>query len=363
MAYIFLLNGLILLVILFVLLFGFFRHYKREEIGKIVHIFSLLFFVYVYLAIFSFYWFFGFSQYSSNDFGYIYMVAILVQTFVLYGTFSLLIGNKKILKWLFFYVSILFSFYISVQYLPLIILTISFLLSLVLFLNLYSSSFVYKELSYVGIFYSAISVLFQFLIFFKIGDLTIYSLISAIVFFIFTYMFLRDLTKYPVNIQKYVKLERESPIVLFFKYFIFMIVLINLVLVSTISLHEFSHVAVSRYYGCESRTIAYEGGGYPYSEIVCRDLKNKIPITLAGPLGPIIVAAFLFFVGGRYIRPISILVIGFNLLAGYRDFKDIGLSDNLILGISVFSIILLFFGVVFLARSRMEDYQEFKLKD
>ena len=138
---------------------------------------------------------------------------------------------------------------------------------------------------------------------------------------------------------------------------------INLVLVSTISLHEFSHVITARYYGCESRTIAYESQNYPYSEIICTNLDYKLHIALAGPIIPVIVAALLLFVGGRYIRPIAFLAIGFNLLAGYRDFQDAGLSQNLVLGISLLSAVLLFFGVVYLTRARMEDYKEFRLGD
>jgi hypothetical protein len=315
------------------------------------------------LTFFSFDWFSGYSIYSAVDFGYLYAFAILVQTFVLFGVFYLIHSKKKLLYWLLFYLPAVLPIYISISYLPLVVLITSFLLTLILFLHLYSESFVFKQISYVGIFYSAVSVLFQFLNFFNIGEIFLYSTISSVIFLVFVYLFLKEINKYPIKFQKHVKLEKESGIILFLKYFIFMIVLTNLVLVATISLHEFSHVAVSRYYGCESRTIAYENGGYPYSEIVCPSLENEIPITLAGPLGPVIIAILLFFVGGRYIRPISLLVIGFNLLAGNRDFKEIGLSTNLILGISILSIILLFFGIVFLARARMEDYREFKLGD
>ncbi|MFH1801972.1 MAG: hypothetical protein ABH864_00810 [archaeon] len=361
MGYLFLLNGLVAILVLLFLLVGFLRHYKKEDIQKIVHWFALLFFVYLALAVFSFYWFFGYSPYDSSDFAFIYAFAILAQTLILFGVFYFLYGQKKFLYWLAFYLVALFSLYISPSYLPLVLLLISFFLTLVLFLNLYSLSFIFKMVSYVGIFYAAVSALFQFLLFFQIGDIFVYGLVSSIIFLVFVYLFLKDILKYPLKAHGPINFEKSSGIVLFMKYFIFMVVLTNLVLVATVSFHEFSHVLVSRYYGCESRTIAYEDGGYPYSEIVCSSLENKLPITLAGPLGPIIVAALLFFVGGRYIKPISFLVIGFNLLAGYRDFQEIGLSMNLILGISILGIVSLFFGVVFLAKSRMQDYKEFVL--
>jgi hypothetical protein len=361
MEYLFLLSSLIAVVILILLLVGFFKHYKNEEISKVVRLFSLLFFVYLAMAIFSLAWFFEYSFYDYVDFIYIYSVAILVQTFILFGVHNLLYGNKKLSYWLLFYLIAGFSFYISLFYLPLVVLIISFLLTLILFLNLYSKSFIFKKVSYAGILYAAISVLFTFLVFFRIGDIFVYSIVSSAIFLVFIYLFLRDVREYPIKTEKNIKIEKESGMILFLKYFIFMIVLTNLVLVATISLHEFSHVAVSRYYGCESRTIAYEAGGYPYSEIICSNLENKLPIALSGPVVPVIVALLLIFIGGRYIRPIALLAIGFNLLAGYRDYVEVGLSMNIILGISILSMILLFFGIVFLARARIEDHREFRL--
>lgn len=361
MEYLFLLGGLIFSLIVFMIVIGFFRHYKKEDIKKIVHWFGLLFFVYVAFLVFSIAWFFGYSVYSDADFLYLYALGILAQTLILFGVFYLLYGRRRLLNWLWFYLAGVFSFYISVAYIPLLVLVISFFLTLILFLNLYSWSFVFRRVSYIGILYAAVSVLFQFLVFFDFGDLFVYSLVSSLIFAVFVFLFLRDVTKYPLRVEKKISLQKESGIVLFMKYFIFMIVLVNLVLVATISLHEFAHVAVSRYYGCESRTIAYEDGSYPYSEIVCPDLDYKLPITLAGPLGPLIVAVLLLFIGGRYMRPISFLVAGFNLLAGYRDFQEVGFSQNIILGISMIGLIFLFFGVVFLAKSRMQDYEDFKL--
>lgn len=363
MDYIFLFGGLISLVTSLVLLAKFFRNYGEENLRKVINLSALLFFIHLALAIFSFIWFFGYFTYDYRDFSYIYSFFIVAQTFVLFGVFYFLFANRRLFYWLLFYLVGFISIYVSLDYIPFVFSIISFLLTLFLFLNLYSSSFIFKNVSYVGIFYSALSVLFQFLIFFNFGDLYVFSLISSVVFLLFIFLFLREVKKYPVRSQKSLALEKESGAILFMKYFIFMIVLINLVLVATVSLHEFSHVAVSRYFGCESRTIAYEEGGYPYSEIVCSNLSNKLPIALAGPLGPVAAALILLFIGGRYMRPIAFLSIGFNLLAGYKDFLEIGLSMNLILGISLVSVVLLFFGVVYLARARMEDYREFGLKD
>lgn len=363
MEYLFWLHGLTALIISLIVVFGFFKHYKKEDVKKIVHWFALLFFVYLLLAAVSFFWGMGYYNYDTVDFMYVYSFAILVQTLVLFGTFYLLYGRKRIFNWLWFYLAGLLSLYISFAYLPLVILIVSFFLTLVLFLNLYSVSFVFKKVSYAGILYAAISALFQFLAFFDLGDAYVFSLFSSLVFLVFVYLFLRDIKKYPLRAHKPIRFAKEHGLILFMKYFIFMIVLTNLVLVATISFHEFSHVAVSRYYGCESRTIAYEDGSYPYSEIVCSGLEHKLPITLAGPVGPILIAVLLLFVGGRYMRPISFLIIGFNLLAGYRDFNEIGLSSNLILGISIVSFVFLFFGVVLLARARMIDHEDFGFGD
>ena len=111
---------------------------------------------------------------------------------------------------------------------------------------------------------------------------------------------------------------------------------------------------MSRYYNCESRTIVFEQEQYPYSEINCDDLSGKFYIALAGPLAPLIIGLLLFIFGGKFIRPSSFLIIGFNLLASYKDFKDIGISDNFIVVGSIIGIISLFAGIGLLARDRTQ---------
>ena len=170
----------------------------------------------------------------------------------------------------------------------------------------------YQRSGYLGAIYSCISLILSFLLFFGINKLLLFNLISNLVFFILAYFFLNDLKNYsskPVDKEQY---NEKSIFLLFLKYFVFIIVLTNLALITTLSLHEFSHVLVSRIYGCEARSIFYEVGSYPYSEIVCDNLAQKMPIALAGIIAPLIIGLFAFIIGGWFVRPISFLIIGFN---------------------------------------------------
>jgi len=192
-------------------------------------------------------------------------------------------------------------------------------------------------------------------LFFRIGDSFSFSLISNLLFLVFAGYFLKDVKEYPLKFTESHFTKKESSLLLFIKYFIFIIVLTNFVLISTIGVHELSHVLVSRFYECESKSIFYEDGKYPYSEIVCDDLSGKNPIALSGVLIPILVGLILLVIGGNFIKAVSFLIIGFNLIASYKDFQEVGFTSNILLVSSVIGMIFLFIGLVFLAKSRMHE--------
>jgi hypothetical protein len=140
-------------------------------------------------------------------------------------------------------------------------------------------------------------------------------------FLIFVYFFTQSLPQRSIKTGD-TFLRQETKTLLFIKYFVFILVITNFSLISTIGVHELSHVVTARLYDCESRSIFYEQGNYPYSEIVCDDLSGKTLITLSGPIIPVLIGIILFFIGGILMRAIALLVMGFNLIASYKDFYE-----------------------------------------
>jgi len=128
--------------------------------------------------------------------------------------------------------------------------------------------------------------------------------------------------------------------------------MVNLVLLGTVAVHEFGHVAAARWYGCESRAIIFEAESYPYSEIICGTLEHRVPIALAGPIIPVILAFLLFALGGTLMRPVAVLAFGFNLLASFRDLQDSGLSSTIAAGTTFIGLVSIVIGVYLLLRAR-----------
>jgi len=355
MKTLFFINGIVTLIISFLLIKGFFKHYKKDYINKVTNWFSIIFFGYLILSVLSLAWSFDFLNYGENDLILIYSFVVICQTLLLFKVVYSFETNKKILYLLYLYLlSLLLSF--TNPHFPLIILIISFFLTLILALNFISTYDVCKRAGYLGTIYSCASLIFTSLLLFSRGNVFLFSFISNFIFLIFTFFFLRDIERYPLKFIENQKYQKENYALLFIKYFIFIIVLANFVLISTIGVHELSHVLVSRFYECESRSIFYQEGQYPYSEIICDDLLDKYPITLSGPLIPIIIGLILFYLGGNIVRPISLLIIGFNLLASYKDLQEIGITENIIFTFSSVGLIFVLIGIIFLAKSGMHEH-------
>jgi hypothetical protein len=305
---------------------------------------------------FSFLWFFDFLKYRANDFEFIYSLAILVQSLLLFIIIYLFSGNKKLFYFLFFYLMVFLSFfYNAFNFLYLFLIT-SFLLTLLFFIGLLYKSDFYKKISYLGIIYSFVSLFLFFLLLFNIGEAYTFSLFSNFLFFILTIQILEILSKNPPLHKNYSSYGRtDSYFVTFFRYFIFILILTNFVFIATIAIHEFGHFTVAGFYDCEYKRIVYEKN-FPHTEVLCRELTNRNWVTLGGLLSPFLISLFLLIVGGKFIKDISLLIIGFNLIASNKDLLDLGFSENLVMASIIAGILFLIFGIVMLARSRTEEY-------
>ncbi len=351
---IFLINFAIALAIALLLGLNFFKHNKSRKIHEIVNYLSFIGILYFFVAVFSFLWFFGILKYSSEDFLFLYALVILIQSIFLFMVVYLISNNKKIFYFLFFYVIILVSFFFPVfNFLYLFIIT-SFLLTLLFFIDLSIKSFHCRKTGYFGIFYSSISLLFCTLLLFRVGDIFIFSLIFNLLFLILIVGFLRELKNLPHVYRKNEKKIKKSPFFLvFLRYLVFILVITNFVFIATIAIHEFGHLTVSRFYGCDYGRIVYEED--IYTEVLCGELPNKALVVLGGFLLPFAVAVLLFVVGGKFIKDIALLILGFDLISANRDFFEIGLSGNIVMATLIAGVLCLIAGIVMLIKSRLEE--------
>ncbi len=352
MKVLYLVNGMISLLICVFIILQFFKQRKNDTLKKTVQWFLLIFLSYIILVIYSLIWFLGVFSYNAADFNFIYSIIIFVQTLVLFKTVYYFKKDKKMLYLLLAYLLVLLSF--DIRNSSFIILSISYLLTLVLSLNFVSFHKEHKNIGYTGITYAIISLILQILLFLNFGEILPFNIASSFLFFVFSFYFLRDLKHYQIKPLE-IKTKEEPNVLLFIKYFIFIIAIINILLISTLGIHEFGHVAISKYYNCESRSIFYEKGTYPYSEIVCDNSSGKSFITLAGPLLPIILSLFLLIIGGSFVKSLSLIIAGFDILSAYKDLYELGLSDNIVFASTLIGFILLLAGIYLLAKSRMQE--------
>ncbi len=71
---------------------------------------------------------------------------------------------------------------------------------------------------------------------------------------------------------------------------------------------------------------------------------------------PAVIAVLLLIVGGIFIKDMAILIIGFNLIFSYRDFIELGISENIVMTSVIFGTLFIIGGIMMLAKSRTEDY-------
>jgi len=353
MKILFLLNLVVSFIIFFIINVNYFKHSRNKRIRKINNSFLYIGFLYLIISVLSLLWFFNTLSYLKIDFWYIYSIIIVIQSLLLFKIFYTLINNKHLLFLLFLYLISFLSFFNFVMSFFYIVVIASFLLNLLIFIILLSHSEAYKQVGYLGIFYCSLGLIFQLLLMFDLGEIYFFSMILNIVFLILIYYFFWDLERYPLIHMEYHK--RESYIFNFIRYFVFIVLITNLVFIGTLSVHEFGHFAVSKFYDCHYSKIVFEKD-FPHTEGLCLQSSDKNIFILGGILLPILIAVLLFIIGGIFVRDIAVLIIGFNLIFSYRDLIDMKVSENLIMASVVVGVILVTMGIMMLAKSRTEDY-------
>ncbi len=356
MEILFFINFLVLIAVFAYLLINLFRYHRDKEIGKAADSFFIISIPYSILSVLFFLWSFDLLKYAQMDFLLIHSMVIFIQTLVLFKIFYYISKNKILLYTLFFYVFSFFSLVYSYFYFLNFFLITSFLLMLIISMNLAFRHPNFKNAGIFGISYALFSLIFQFLVLFLNLEPYLFNLASGLVFLIFLFVFFRDFKRNPVESKSILKRKskKKSYMLLFLKSFIFIIVVANLIFIGTVVIHEFGHFALSKIYACEHVKIIYEGGS-PYTEALCKSPLTQKILLLGGFL-PFLIAVFLFIFAGKLMKHISVLITGFNLVVLYKDFVGLGLSNNLIIFFILSGIIILVTGIMLLAKSSTVEY-------
>ncbi|MCW8965910.1 MAG: hypothetical protein OQK82_04370 [Candidatus Pacearchaeota archaeon] len=353
MEVLFLLNALICFFIFGFLCFKFFNHLKNKFLVSFVSFFSIIGLLYFIFGLISFFWFVGFLSYDNGDFFLFYALVIIFQSLLLFKIIYLFSKTKNLFYFLFFYLLPLFLVFYSIFYALYSAAIISLLLGLLFFLSLTFKNTHYKKIGYIGFAYGVLSLFFLILDFIFDLNLFVFSLTLNCFFLYFVFLFLKTLEVHPPVLEKEENSERPYFLV-FLGHFLFIIIFANFVFIGTLAVHEMGHFSASKFYDCNYRKIVYEEGLLS-TEISCSNLNDKTLVLLGGILPPFLLGVLLFFVGGRFMTEVGLLIFAFNLIAVSTDLRDLGFSSNLVTVSILFGVLFLVVGMILLVKTRAEE--------
>jgi hypothetical protein len=352
MKELFLINGIISFLIFLELSLAFFKNYHNERTHDIANYLGILGFFYAFLSVLSGFWFFFVLEFSINDFLLLNVIILFVQTLIF-----LFVVRRFTLNNFWNYIAggsvIVVPLIISLGFYALeLIMILLFLLHVLVFIGFMKNQNHYKKSCYYFIFYSILGAVFSVFILFGVGNIYVFTAFENCLLLAAIYLFIKSLQKYPP--PRSYKFHKHYFVSLV-RYFVFIAVLTNLLFLSTIVMHEFGHFAIGKVFGCGSKSIVYEIG-LPHTQMVCKSDSAGHFALIGGSLLPFFAFVFLFIIGGKFMRDISFLFLGFGLLVSYQDLLDIGFSRNLSFGLSLLGLVFATIGVIMLAKTRVEDF-------
>src|SRR3989339_557407 len=152
MKILFLLNFIISLGIFIFLSIKSHLFYKTKDYHKISFYFFVIGLLYLFLSLFSFVWFFGFLNYSPEDFLFLYSFLIVFQSLLFFRIIYFMSLHKKLLYLLMFYL--------------------------------------------IGV--GSMLYSFETLLIFQVGNVYFFNLLLNLVFCMFIFIFIKDLQKIPL---------------------------------------------------------------------------------------------------------------------------------------------------------------------
>src|SRR3989339_455349 len=321
MKILFLLNFIISLGIFIFLSVKSFLFYKTKDYHKISFYFFVIGLLYLFLSLFSFVWFFGFLNYSPEDFLFLYSFLIVFQSLLFFRIIYFMSLHKKLLY---------------------------------LFMDLIFRDDNYQALGYFGMFYSILGLSFETLLIFQIGNVYLLNLLLNLVFCFFIFIFIKDLQKIPLVSKEDLNKGPRPPFLVILGHLFFIIIFVNFIFIGTIGIHEFGHFSISKFYNCDYRKIVYEDDFF-HTEVLCDGKIDNSFVLLGGILAPFLLAILLFFIGGKFMKEMAFLLSGFNFLAIAKDLQDFGLSQNLIFAVLLLGGSFLIYGIIIISKLRIED--------
>lgn len=343
------------LIISLTLIYNYFRHYQNDKIRKVSNWFSLSFIAYLLLALLFFSWSFEYIKYSSSDFNIIYSSILIFLVLLFFKIVFLITNDKKIFYYFIIYILLaLFSLFITNNFYK-IILPLSYFVLLFLSFSYFLARKECKHFGYALATYSAFSLLIQVLslVGFKISNISI--IISFLFYLIVVIIFIKDASNFPRNVEK-IKYNNDSKIVNFVRYFIFVLILFNLILLSTLVIHESGHIFSAKLLNCQYHTYVFDDNGRSLqTETFCSNSLTGLIVALGGIILPLIVAIIFYLVGGNLSKAISLIMLGSGVLMSSADLIVMGVSDNLVFSVDFVSVIIIVWGVVSLSKFKFNE--------
>lgn len=326
-----------------------FKKYKLNSLKDFDFFILILSLIYLIFGIFTFIWGISASGLNLENLTILISSLIIIQTIALILILSRLQKNKKIIYPISLLLISILPTFLNKSYFH-ITIPAAFLVIIMTFL-----AFANEHKSHISILvaYASLSLMFYLTSFITTKPILLLILVSTTIFLLFLAEFLKFL-KIPQKIILNHPRSPRSPIILFLKHLIFVIIITNFIFIGTVSTHELGHAVSAQSSECEDTRIIYELNGFPHTEINCEDVPAKQKWILSGILFPFIIALLLMFGGGKSIKEIALEIIGFNLAISYLDFQALGASKIFAVTLMILGIGLSGTGLILLAKSRTE---------
>ena len=335
------------------------RRSKEIAIQKAASLIGLCGILFAISGILNTSWFLNLLAPTLADFIIIESVMSILRSAIIFFLIYDITRNKRLYSIFFVYLAAALVAGTALVQFFLFIAGLSFLLLLIIFLEIiYIPNDYLKRAGYLGVAYAYSSLFLLILVYLGNDPAQMYWFIPNLFLLgSFTYLFL-DIKAYglPAAKKPYVHRKYLPVFFVFFKFMTFMITMSGFFLTSTIAIHEFGHAITAQAMGCaSSKAVVYDIASAPHTELICPGVKSGWIITLAGLGFTLILGALFLFAEGLFTTIISYLIFGYAILVSYQDLKDLGMSDNMLLVLMLAALVLIIYGIVQLAMYYMNQ--------
>ncbi len=346
MDYIILLNSISYIAIAFISsCFLFVLGQKNRPENKIRTSAGVIGFFYTILGIVNLCWALDILNPSQEDFILMhFMITIITSIIMLYMIYKIT-ANRNLIYLLLLYIAAIFAINFSLNYFFLFTVSLSYLLMVIVFLELVIISKLYlKKAGIAGLAYSVLSMIIILDIYKGNNSYDLVWFIPNIGLIFVLYYIMKDI-RYLGILKEYTRNKINNKILLIEKisrFILFIITITGFIFLSTIALHEMGHAIAAQYYGCEhTKAVIYDVINAPHTEIFCGSDYNETIITLAGFFATITTGLLFFLAGGRFTSILSYIILGLSLIISNSDLSELGLSSNIIAAISIAGLIIM----------------------